>query len=100
MKKKNFERKYELQKTVIAHQAKQINLLKEQVEKLKQEIEEKNELINSIESLKIELADNIAEHKRLREQYNKLIEDLKKMKEIMNQEVYRGRWRLIRFLIK
>lgn len=100
MKKKNFERKYELQKTVIAHQTKQVSLLKEQVEKLKQEIEEKNELINSIEPLKIELADNIAEHKRLREQYNKLIEDLKKMKEIMNQEVYRGRWRLIRFLIK
>lgn len=98
--KKNYERKFEFQKNIIARQSKQIDSLKLQIEKLEKQAQEKDELINSVASLKEELSQNVAEIKKSKEEYHKLIKELKMMKEIINQEVYRGRWRLIRFLIK
>ena len=100
MNAKNYERKLEFQKNLISRQSKQIESLKKQNEKLSLELEEKNALINSVASLKEELSKNVVDFKNKKEEYGKLIEELKKMKEIMNQEVYKNRWWLIRFLIK
>ena len=46
------------------------------------------------------MIENIKEQKRLKEQYKSLIQELKQMKEIMNVTVYKGKWRLIRWLMK
>ena len=102
--KKNNKNKYEKR---LAFQQKMINRQSEQIEKLKSENErlnnkliEKDEIINAIEPMRKEMADNLKEQKRLKEEYKSLIDELKKMKEIVNRTVYKGRWKLIKFLIK
>ena len=73
---------------------------REQIEKLKQELKEKDELINSIEPIRREMIENNKEHKRLKNKYQELINELKLMKKIMDVTVYKGKWRLIKWLIK
>lgn len=100
MSEKNYRKKLEFQKKTIARQLEQIDSLRLQVEELKLECEKKNEIINSVAHLKNELTKSVSDVKKYKEQYKALIEELRKMKEIMNQEVFKGRWKLIRFLIK
>lgn len=100
MNEKKYERKLDIQQKKISYQSKQIEDLESLVQKLKLEIEEKNNVISSIEPMRKELAENIAEVKQYKNEYKSLIQELKKMKEIVNQEVYRGRWKLIHFLMK
>lgn len=100
MNEKKYEKRLGFQKKMIEKQSEQIQSLNSQIEKLKLELEEKDELINSVADLKNELTQNIADIKEYKKEYGKLIEELRKMKEIMNREVYHGRWRLIRLLMK
>ena len=100
MNEKRYKRKFEFQKNIVSRQSEQIKTLKFQIEKLKLDIKEKDEIINSVAPLKNELSQNVAEIKKYKEQYRVLIDELRKMKEIINQEVYRGRWKIVKFLIK
>lgn len=99
MNEKKYERKLDIQQKKISYQSKQIEDLESLVQKLKLEIEEKNNVISSIEPMRKELAENIAEVKQYKNEYKSLIQELKKMKEIVNQEVYRGRWKIVRWII-
>ena len=100
MNEKNFKKRLDFQKDMISRQSQQIEDLKSEIEGLKQELKKKDEIINSVEHLRKELTENVAEIKNRKNEYKSLIEELRKMKEIFNQEVYRGRWRLVKFLIK
>jgi DNA anti-recombination protein RmuC len=100
MSENNYKRKYEFQQKMITRQSEQIEALKLQNEKLKLEIAEKEQAINSVGYLREELTQNIADIKQYKEKYKRLIQDLRDMKKILNQEVYKGRWWLVRFLIK
>ena len=85
---------------MISRKSEKIKSLESEIEKLKLECEEKDSVINSIEPLRNELKQNIDEIKGYKEEYKKLIAELKRMKTIMNQKLYNGRWWLVRFLIK
>lgn len=100
MNEKRYEKRIETQQKMISYQSKQIEDLELQVRNLRLEIEEKNKIINSIQSLREELLKRIAEINEYKERYKMLIDELRKMKEIINQEVYKGKWWLIKFLIK
>lgn len=100
MNEKKYERKLEIQQKKISYQSKQIEDLESQIRKLKLEIEEKNKVINSISTLREELINDIAESKEYKEKSKKLLDELRKMKEVINVEVFKGRWKLIKFLIK
>lgn len=100
MNGKKYEKRLETQSKMISRQSKRIEDLEEENRKLKLEIEEKNNVISSIEPMRKELVNNIAEVKQYKNKYKSLIQELKKMKEIVNQEVYRGRWNIIRLLMK
>ena len=100
MSEKKYKKKFEFQKKMIARQSKQIELLISQVEILKLECEKKDEIISSVTPLKEELTKNVNEVKKYKKEYRELVEDLRKMKTIMNQTVFKGRWKLIKFLIK
>ena len=63
-------------------------------------IHQKDEIIDSVSSIKEEMTENIKEQRKLKNEYKQLIQELKKMKEIMNVTVYKGRWRLVKYLIK
>lgn len=95
-----YKKKLEFKNKLISRQSKQIESLKLENEKLKQEILEKDEMLNSISYLREELNKNVEEARKYKKEYKQLIEELKKMKKIMNQEVYKGRWKIVKFLIK
>lgn len=102
--KKNNKNKYEkrlaFQQKMITRQSEQIEKLKSENERLNNKLIEKDELINAIEPMRKEMADNLKEQKRLKKEYKTLIQELKDMKKIVNKEVYRNRWWLIRWLLK
>lgn len=100
MSEKRYRRKNEFQKKMISRQTEQIESLKLQIEKLKSECEEKDKIIDSVSSLKAELTESIKKHKELKNEYEGLVKELRMMKKIIDETVYKGRWRLIKFLIK
>lgn len=100
MNEKKYEKKIEFQKKMIARQAEQIESLKSQIEELKKKCDEKDDIINSVSSLRNELISNVEAAKEYKEQYKSLVEEVKKMKDVMNQTVYKNKWKLVRFLIK
>ena len=100
MNEKKYERRLEFQKKIISRQSEQIDSLKVEIETLNNKLIEKDELINTIEPMRTEMAENLKEQKRLKEEYKSLIDELKQMKNVFNEEVYRNRWWLIKHLIK
>lgn len=100
MNEKRLNKKIELQKKLISRQAEQIESLNSQVAKLTLEIENRDNIINSVSSLKDDLIQKNKDIDKCKEKYRVLIDELRKMKEILNQEVYKGRWWLVKFLIK
>lgn len=100
MNEKKYKRRIEFQQKVISRQSEQIDDLKSEIEKLKNEIKEKDQIINSVAPLRDELTANVNEVKKYKKEYKKLIQELRKMKSIVDQEVYKKRWWLIKLLLK
>lgn len=100
MNEKSYKKRLELQQDIISRQSKQIEDLKLQVESLKLEIKEKDEIINSVDHLREELIKNVAEIKKYKDEYAKLIGELRRMKEIINHEAYKDKWWIIKHLLK
>jgi hypothetical protein len=100
MNENTLKKRLDFQQKMIFRQSEQIEELKIQNEKLKLKLQEKDEIINSVAILKDELVKNVADSKKYKEEFARLIDELRKMKEVINKEVFKGRWRLIKFLIK
>jgi predicted RNase H-like nuclease (RuvC/YqgF family) len=100
MNEKNYKKRLDFQQKMISRQSKQIDNLKSENEELKSKLIEKDKIINTIEPMRKEMAESIEEHHRLKDQYKNMIDELKQMKNIINQEVYKNRWWLIKWLIK
>ena len=98
--KKRYERKFEFQKKLISKQSEQIDELKSRIQELELKCEEKDKEIMSVSSLKEELEKNVDEIKEYRKCYMKLLEEIRTMKEVINKEIYKGKWSIIKFLIK
>ena len=100
MNEKNYKKRLDFQQKMIARYLEQIEKLKIDNEKLTLECQKKDEIIHSVESMRKEMTENIKEQRKLKEQYKALIKELKMMKNIINEEVYRKRWWLVRFFLK
>ena len=100
MNEKNYKKRLEFQQKMISRQSEQIEALKSQIEKLQIKLKEKDEVISSVTPLRKELTENVNEIKKHKKEYQKLIQELKTMKNIVNEEVYKKRWWLIKFLLK
>ena len=100
MNEKRYEKRLELQQKMISRQSQQIENLNAEIINLRLQIEEKDNVISSIEPMRNELSQNIAEIKKGKEEYKRLIDELKMMKSIMNKEVFKNRWWLIKLLLK
>lgn len=97
-KKRN--RKSNVQSRIIERQTNEIEDLKNKVSKLEIDCKDKDEIINSIDSLRVEMNDVVESMKSKVEVYDKLIGELTEMKKIMNKEVFNGRWNLVRLLLR
>ena len=100
MDEKRYKKKLEVQQKIISRQSKQIEDLESQVQKLKLELKDKDEIINSITPLRNKLLKSVADADDCKRQYKELVNELRKMKDVFNQEVFKGRWRLVKLLIK
>lgn len=85
---------------IIQKQSKEIERLKMEILKLKKECSDKDDMLNSVDSLKQELSDITKSLRGKRDEYDNIIKELKIMKSVMNQRVFKGRWWLVRLLIK
>lgn len=99
-KNKKYEKRLVFQQKIITRQSEQIENLKFEIEKLTLECQKKDEIINSVTPLRNELTENINKVKEYKKQYSELIDELKKMKKIVDQTLYKGRWKLVKHLIK
>lgn len=100
MNEKGYKRRFNFQKEIISRQSERIKSLELQIEELKLECAEKDKIINSVDSLRMELTENVNEIKKYKDEYENLIKELREMKQGINKSVYKSKWNLIKFLIK
>lgn len=99
-KTNRYEKKYETQKKIVVRQLDEIEKLKSSISELEIDSEKRTELIDSITDIRTELYEVIDDLSERREEYTRLIEDLRQMKMVMNQTVFKGKWRLIKLLLR
>ena len=99
-KTNRYEKKYETQKKIVLRQLDEIEKLKSSISELEIDSEKRTELIDSITDIRTELYEVIDDLSERREEYTCLIEDLRQMKIVMNQTVFKGKWRLIKLLLR
>ena len=94
------KQKNDLKYQIIKRQINEIDSFKRTIYELESGCREKDEIINSINVLRDDLLSTIDDLKAKGEKYDKLIAELKEMKKVMNQTVFKGRWKIIRLLLK
>ena len=85
---------------IIINQVDKINYLQKKISDLEIDNAKKDELINLIDVLNNDFLKSVNELKSKSNEYDKLIAELKQMINITNQTVFKGKWKLIRFLLK
>lgn len=99
-KTNRYEKKYETQKKIVLRQLDEIEKLKSYISELEIDSEKRIELIDSITDIRTELYEVIDDLSERQEEYTRLIEDLRQMEMVMNQTVFKGKWRLIKLLLR
>jgi len=99
-KTNRYEKKYETQKKIVLRQLDEIKKLESSISELEIDSEKRTELIDSITDIRTELYEVIDDLSERREEYTRLIQDLRQMKMVMNQTVFKGKWRLIKLLLR
>jgi hypothetical protein len=99
-KTNRYEKKYETQKKIVLRQLDEIEKLESSISELEIDSEKRTELIDSITDIRTELYEVIDDLSERREEYTRLIQDLRQMKMVMNQTVFKGKWRLIKLLLR
>lgn len=88
-----------LEKTVL-QKTQEIENLKKEINELKIESEKKDKLLSSIESLRLDLQNIVNTLKCKQNEYDALIDELKQMRKIINDIVFKGKWKLVKFLLR
>lgn len=100
-KRKNKRRKPNaITNSIIKRQSDEIKRLKKQIADLNVSCEKKDELLHSVDGLQKEMVDVVDGIKAKGDEYDKLIAELKLMRKALNKEVFKGRWPLVKWLIK
>lgn len=98
--KRNRKQQYELHNTIVQKKNDQIESLKSEILKLELDAQKKDELINSVDHLRVELQDIVQDMNDKKEEYDALIEELMLMRKVFNEDFFKGRWRIVKWLIK
>lgn len=93
MNEKSYKKRLDFQQKLISKQS-------QRVKDLESELEEKNKIIDSVSDLRDELKQNVVESKKYKNEYEKLVNDLKLQRDIFDKDVFNNRWWLIRLLVK
>jgi chromosome segregation ATPase len=93
MNEKSYKKRLDFQQKLISKQS-------QRIKDLESELEEKNKIIDSISDLRNELKQNVAESKKYKDKYKKLVDDLRLQRDTFDKEVFNNRWWLIRLLVR
>lgn len=85
---------------IVQKQSEEIKRLKTEILRLENLCSDKDEKVKSAEAYRDELNNITKELKDKRDEYDNLLKELRTMKSVMNQRVFKGRWKLVRLLIK
>lgn len=99
-KKNKSKNKNDLKSRIIKRQVDEIESLKSRISKLEISCDEKDELINSVETMRQDFADVVDSLREKSDEYDRLVSELKLMRTAFNQEVFNGKWRIIKFLMR
>lgn len=98
-KRKKINRR-DMKSKIIDRQTTEIENLKGTISDLEIDCEQKDALIHSIDSLRNEMLEVVDELKSKGDEYDKLMDDLIQMRNVMNHDVFNGRWKIIKWLLK
>jgi len=79
---------------------KENEVLKSEIQDLLFEQEKNLNTIMEITSLRDSLEDTLSDLGKKEKEYDKLINELKSMKKALNKEVFKGKWCLVKLLLK
>lgn len=86
--------------SIIKRQADEIRLLKSRINELNNACQQKDEMIESVDRFRQEFMNLIEETKGKKKEYEKLIGEVRAMRDALNREVFKGRWSIVKWLIK
>lgn len=100
MNRRSSKKKPDVKKQIINRQIDEIERLKKTVSELQISCGQKDEMLQSIETLQTDFVSVIDDLKEKSKRYNDLIAEVYQMRNVMNQIVFKGKWKFIRLLIK
>ena len=100
MSRRSIEQKYVTQKKLVVRQITEIEELKAKISELEIDCQKKDEIINSVDRLRIELDTVVSDLRAKHEEYNNLISEVREMRNAINRAMFGGRWKLIKLLLK
>lgn len=100
MAKHSGKKKPDVRKQIINRQIDEIERLKKTVSELQISCEQKDEMLRSIETLRTDFVGVIDDLKAKSQKYDELIAEVYQMRNVMNQIAFKGKWKLVRLLIK
>lgn len=92
--------KSEFKDKIIERKNNEIESLKELISNLQITCEEKDGIINAVDGFHKELNKIIDELKESKKEYDSISKELFEMRKVMNQTVFKGRWKIIKWLLK
>lgn len=97
---KRKSKKSDYKSKIIARQINEIDRLKQTISTLQISNDEKGQLIKSVENIRQEFFNIVEELKKKKEEYEKLIAELIAMRNAFNQILFKGKWSLVRLLLR
>lgn len=94
------KRKSEFKDKIIERKNGEIEVLKELVNELQINCNDKDNIINAVDGFHKELNDIMKDLKEYREKYNALVKEVFEMRQVLNKTVFKGRWKIIKWLMK
>ena len=100
-KHKNREqRRSEFKDKIIERKNGEIEVLTELIQELQYDCASKDEIINSVDEFRKELKEITKELREKSKEYDELIKEVRKMKNSLNDIVFKKRWKIIKWLLK
>lgn len=98
--KRSKRKKSKLKGSIIKRQYDEIASLKSEIEKLNIDSNEKDKIISSVDRFIKEFESLIDDLKKKSLEYDKLMDELISMRNAINEEVFKKRWWLIKWLLR
>lgn len=96
----NLKKRCKYQEKIINKQTAEIENLKNKINKLQIAEKNKSDLFNCIDNIQNEMNITIDDMKKRKEEYENLILEIEDMKTAINKIIFKGKWWIVKLLIK